>query len=198
MEKFKNIKEPNVHQSIPDQEQADMTLSPVSQEEMDAELHNMREAAKEGLTTTYPEDIPLTPEPTNESQPATSEGDLERIEEIKMELKQQQPQLQEQMKAAVPPNKVEGSGGDDEPEPVIVQEGKADIQREVCPKCGGKGTKWLVFACGRCHGYGSIAVSETWNWKEKALKPRKTAPHFDNLNTDSEAKTDVREKERSK
>jgi hypothetical protein len=195
MEKFSPAEEKQ--SDIPDREQVDFATSPVSKEELAAELLLMKEAAssendaedREAIEGREREDASrikdvkaslneMAAKRTPEERKATEENVINIMRE---ELSREQhetgpePAPREQMKQ-VPPEAppTHGDGGDDEdPGYVKMSIGKADIQRETCPACGGSGIKWFIFPCWRCHGYGSIGINKGMHWEDKLIKRKK-------------------------
>jgi hypothetical protein len=156
---------------IPEQELVDIEASPISQEEMDAELQRMHEAQSEIVTS------------SNEKDP----GDADRIEKLRRSIKEavdmktleQRQQDEAKMFAFVkdvmkrdnnieqPPidgeNKGDGGGdgenGGKDKRFRQIHESQTHYEYDPCPKCGGSGHRFFIFPCLTCGGMGTILKS---------------------------------------
>ena len=187
MEKFPNANTLEVNpEKIPDAERADMETSPVTPEEMEAERKAMQEAAAESeldrqtRLTDLRERIRWI---TEAKSPEQRQHDEEiAIEAMAEAMHQKNPEQEtvpnpEEQADQEPPGKTpeqSGGGGENERGPghIIMREGRAEIKRKRCEKCGGSGRRFMFFACSVCHGSGSVIESKNMKWKNKIIKRR--------------------------
>lgn len=170
--------------NIPEQELVDIETSPVSQEEMDAELKRMNEAQSEIVAS------------SDEKDPE----DADRLEKLRQSIKEavdkKTPEQRQQdeaemfalMKDAMkrknsieqPPidgeNKGGGGGGDGEnggKQYRRIYESQTHYEYDPCPKCGGSGHRFFIFPCLACGGMGTIlkSVDESSSAKHVEVAP---------------------------
>ncbi len=183
-------------EGIPDAEQADMELSPVTAEEMEAERKAMQEAlaeASDTKTETPPvvgteemeAERKLMQESVEEHREQSSEDHVQ-IQNIREQLGilATQPESQKEQETVFhpekqadrkPPGKTPEEGGDDgdgekDPGHIILNEGHTEYKRKLCERCGGTGRRFFFFTCPVCRGSGSLVESEKTSWKQKAIK----------------------------
>ncbi len=164
---------------IPDAERADMALSPVRKEEMEAALKQMQEAVKEGHGVNESVE-------SNESKLEAILVDQKeteaRIKELLAQLKAEVSNVpKEQMKEVPPEPPVEdgsGDGGNEKMEPIIMRE--ANIKYETCRNCKGKGrVLFRILTCPKCGGSGKAPALKQ-NWSNKIVGYRKPGKEQNN------------------
>ena len=138
---------------IPNQENVDAALSPVTQEEMDAELKRMQEAVTESV----------------ERSVQKNSEDEARLENLRKSLNDDM-----QAGAETPPEEPprgNDDGGDGENKKYRrVHEAQTHYEYETCPNCGGSGRKFLIFPCSICGGSGRVLASESVSSSSKDIK----------------------------
>ena len=155
-------------EGIPDQEQVDVKMSPVTGEEMASELEQMKEAVKQSELEPKPETMPLeesTPTEKLGLSPedilARQEKDKQRIETLKEELRQSSEQSKEQGDGGGNDNEQQdGDDSGDNEKRGFKMTHESHTNYKPCEACGGSGRKWLIFNCSVCHGSGMIKESE--------------------------------------
>lgn len=180
MEQFPRVDRLKNPRDIPDAEQVDAVLSPVSQEEMDAELRLMQEAtasenkAEKDMLKSDSKPLPETEMEVGKVELA--EEDRIRIDALREQLNahtesQTQVTPQEQMKPEPPeppPERV-GGGEDDELEPIIMRQAHA-TEHETCSACGGSGRFFFgMFRCVKCGGKGKTLTIGPNDWTSKII-----------------------------
>ncbi|MCX6719409.1 MAG: hypothetical protein NTZ38_03490 [Candidatus Taylorbacteria bacterium] len=164
MENLPYLNDAKESDNIPPQEKIDPALSPVSQEEMDAELRIMQEAmvGEDEIEKYSEKDAGVAKQRSLENT---------RIEEIRRELRSSGDTLLEE--SIVIPPKIPSERGDDdeELEPIILRE--ADVKYETCRNCKGKGrVMFSILRCPKCGGSGKAPAMKQ-HYKDKIVGYKK-------------------------
>ena len=138
--------------AIPDAEKADMSVSPVTAEEMVAAMAALNETGKEPAA----------------EQKAKDEQAIENLRQTLSGVPE------------TPGPIHDGGGGDDELEPIILHEGS--VSYSPCEICHGTGRKWFILNCPGCGGKGSIPEGKMeWSEKVVGLRPKSENPDHLNI-----------------
>lgn len=159
-----------LNKNIPDEEQVDPALSPVSKEEMEAELRLMNEAVNDEGKDKNKSETDQEKKETEEKIQAVDKALLEEIRGRLRSIEENMPRKQEEpkeQKEPVPPETDIANDTEEKGEPIIMRE--VDVKYETCRNCKGKGrVLFSILRCPKCGGSGKAPALKQ-NWKSKVI-----------------------------